>query len=298
MMKYLLVLAMFLSLAAPAFETSRQAATAAEASFRAGQLEKAAASFREALTLTPDAREKNRILFRLAEVLLRQRKYDETLKECSAALEQPWPLPSEAAMFHFFILRALTGKKAPVDEIVPHCRQIISLLPGHWIANTARSTVTQLLSARNVRRFDEAIAINLLYLEKDEMSADAEFETHVSLCRLHLATNRIIQAEQFLKKAHDLLADDTISASAPGKFALVKGEFLRKNRKFDAAIAEFLKVPGSPGMTRREISDSWNQAAEAACAKKDFQTAREYAAKAFYPNAWLIKVIEEALKRK
>ena len=32
--------------------------------------------------------------------------------------------------------------------------------------------------------------------------------------------------------------------------------------------------------------------------KKDFQTAREYAAKAAYPNAWLIKVIEEALKRK
>ena len=40
MMKYILALAMFLSLAAPAFENSRQAAAAAEASFRAGQLEK------------------------------------------------------------------------------------------------------------------------------------------------------------------------------------------------------------------------------------------------------------------
>ena len=298
MMKYLLALAMFLSLAAPAFENSRQAAAAAEASFRAGQLEKAAARFREALVLTPDAREKNRILFRLAEVLLRQRKYDETLRECSAALEQPWPLPSEAAMFHFFILRALTGKNVPVDEIIPHCRQIIILLPGHWIANTARATAVQLLSARKVRRFDEAIAINLLYLEKDEMSADAEFETHVSLCRLHLAKNRIVQAEHFLKKAHALLADDTIFASAPGKFSLVNGEFLRKKQQFDAAIAEFLKVPACPGMTRREISDSWNQAAEAAYAKKDFQTAREYAAKAAYPNAWLIKVIEEAFRKR
>ena len=297
-MKTIFAIAISLSFAAFGFETFREAAAAGEASFRAGQMEKAVTQFREAVKLAPTARQKNNALFRIAEALHRQRKFDDVLKECTTALEQPNPLPADAGMFHFYIQRALASKNAPIDDILPHCRQVITLLPGHWVANSARSTATQLLSARSVKRFDEAIALNLLYLEKDEMSASAEFETHVSLCRLYMAKNQLPQAAQSLEKARALLADDTIFKAAQGKFALVNGELLRKKRDFDGAIAEFMKVPTAEGMTRREISDSWNQAAEAAYAKKDFQTAKEYASKASYPNAWLIKVIDEALQKK
>lgn len=158
-------------------------------------------------------------------------------RKLSEVTEVIWPLPSRLKEAQANVSRGEPAKALDNVEAVLKFFEPIKNVPGSWWARAAIVKLDALDRLEN----DAATEAFLVGFEKEEAAKAPEVATQIQLARL-MQRARKGAHDEVIKESTELLAKvDTAELQA--RLHIVKGNSLYAAKKYEAAMATYLRVP-------------------------------------------------------
>lgn len=158
-------------------------------------------------------------------------------RKLSEVTEVIWPLPSRLKEAQANVSRGEPAKALDNVEAVLKFFEPIKNIPGSW---WARASIVK-LDALDRLENDAATEAFLVGFEKEEAAKAPEVATQIQLARLMLRARKGAH-DEVIKESTELLAKvDTAELQA--RLHIVKGNSLYAAKKYEAAMATYLRVP-------------------------------------------------------
>ena len=158
-------------------------------------------------------------------------------RKLSEVTEVIWPLPSRLKEAQANVSRGEPAKALDNVEAVLKFFEPIKNVPGSW---WARASIVK-LDALDRLENDAATEAFLVGFEKEEAAKAPEVATQIQLARLMLRARKGAH-DEVIKESTELLAKvDTAELQA--RLHIVKGNSLYAAKKYEAAMATYLRVP-------------------------------------------------------
>jgi len=158
-------------------------------------------------------------------------------RKLSEVTEVIWPMPSRLTDAQANVSRGEPAKALDNVEAVLKFFEPIKNVPGSW---WARASIVK-LDALDRLENDAATESFLTAFEKEEAAKLPEVATQIQLARL-MQRARKGEHEAVIKESTELLTKvDTVELQA--RLHLVKGNSLFASKKYEAAMATYLRIP-------------------------------------------------------
>lgn len=158
-------------------------------------------------------------------------------RKFSEITEVIWPLPSRLKDAQANVARGEPAKALENVEAVLKFFEPIKNVPGSW---WARASIVK-LDALDRLENDAATESFLTAFEKEEAAKLPEVATQIQLARL-MQRARKGAHDEVIKESTELLAK-VDSAELQARLHIVKGNSLYASKKYEAAMATYLRVP-------------------------------------------------------